>query len=302
MTRLAIELLAAGAVGFLCLALGHKFSARISFWRRKLALRRLASRHGTCTLADEPGAWYGMAKPILWAHAGGGALHTYGNSKEAIEYSLDHGLRVIEIDVDLTSDGVPVLTHRFRPDNQIAFDHRPDLKEFLSTPVNGRFTPLTLERLFALFGDRDVFFAIDSWGIARSGLRFDLIDYIDRMADERLHQKIIFLANSIDEGVTIAQTRKFASVHCGLPEDIDTDGGIWQLPDLVRIYAGANIHSVTLMDREITDRTEQVVGELESHGIHVSICGVETVKRCKKWRKLGVGVFNTNKLYPALLS
>ena len=134
-----------------CFCLGYRLSSRINQVRRRLGLWRISRKFTPRLLYDEPGSWYSQAKPILWAHAGGGCLHTYGNSKEAIEDSISKGFKVIEIDLDLTSDGVPVLSHRFRPGNQIQFDHRPTLSEFLSAPINGRYTPLTLQGLFNEF-------------------------------------------------------------------------------------------------------------------------------------------------------
>lgn len=178
MTRLAIMGVLLCFACAACFCLGYRLASRINQVRRRLRLWRISRKFTPRLLCDEPGSWYSQAKPILWAHAGGGRLHTYGNSKEAIEDSISKGLKVIEVDVDLTSDGVPVLSHRFRPGNQIQFDHRPTLSEFLSAPINGCYTPLTLQGLFDEFKSFDGYWAVDSWGVYSSGKKFNFPSYL----------------------------------------------------------------------------------------------------------------------------
>lgn len=106
------------------------------------------------------------------------------------------------------------------------------------------------------------------------------------------------MANDLQDGILVAKSSQFASVHCGLPDDIDKPSGVWQLPHLIRIYTGAGIRSVTLMDRPISEMTKVVVSRLREAGIHVSICGVETAERVRRWLAVGADVFNTDRLTP----
>lgn len=64
----------------------------------------------------------------------------YTNSKEALEKSLEKGILVLETDVCLTKDSIPVLSHETV--SNITFE------EFMSTKINGKYTPLSLEDLF----------------------------------------------------------------------------------------------------------------------------------------------------------
>lgn len=90
-------------------------------------------------------AWFISDSPILIAHSGGGINgYVYTNSKEAILQSIASGYRVIEVDVSMTSDGVPVLSHDFRPDHEQLFNSLPTLEVFLNTPMECNLTPLTL--------------------------------------------------------------------------------------------------------------------------------------------------------------
>lgn len=97
-------------------------------------------------MTDERVAWYTHAKGhFLIAHGGGGALQRYANSCEAIEKSMRDGFHVIEVDVSMTADNIPVLSHDFNPDEELYWKHWPSSAEFLSTLLDGRYHPLSLE-------------------------------------------------------------------------------------------------------------------------------------------------------------
>ena len=94
--------------------------------------------------------------PILIAHSGGGINgYVYTNSQEAILQSIANGYRVIEVDVSMTSDGVPVLTHDFKPDNEHIFSATPTLAMFLKQPMECGLTPLTLVDFLKLVNNFD---------------------------------------------------------------------------------------------------------------------------------------------------
>lgn len=57
----------------------------------------------------------------------------------------------LEVDVCFTADGVPVLTHNFEPDGELAFpEGRPTVEQFLATKINGQWMPLTFEAFVEL--------------------------------------------------------------------------------------------------------------------------------------------------------
>src|SRR6056297_4023454 len=49
-------------------------------------------------------------KPLVMAHAGGKGVYP-DNTMLAYQYAFDLGVDVLEMDVQLTKDGIPVLTH-----------------------------------------------------------------------------------------------------------------------------------------------------------------------------------------------
>ena len=87
----------------------------------------------------------------LIAHAGGRiGEHTYTNSKEALDQSLDKGYRFIEVDFEYTTDGEPVLLHSWDGFLTKFFEVEPkkySLEEFKSFQMINGWTQMTLEDL-----------------------------------------------------------------------------------------------------------------------------------------------------------
>lgn len=111
-----------------------------------------------------------VAKQVAWknspsvfiAHAGGSVdLHTYTNSMEAIRNSIEEGLKFIEIDLIETSDGHLVGAHDWPHFKEITdytgtHDDVPlSLEQFRESKILGRYTPVTLREISALFDRHD---------------------------------------------------------------------------------------------------------------------------------------------------
>ena len=119
--------------------LTHAFNRSFNRWR-------VGPIESIQPLLTPENAWFYSDSPILIAHSGGGINGcTYTNSKEAIVQAITNGFRVIEVDVCMTSDGIPVLSHDFKPDFENLFEQIPTLKMFLSTPMDSGLTSLTFE-------------------------------------------------------------------------------------------------------------------------------------------------------------
>lgn len=88
--------------------------------------------------------WYADA-PIIY-HAGGIIDgNSYTNSREALEKTLADGNYFIEIDLRYTSDHHLVCAHSWT--DVYPEEYEPTLEEFLSSKVQGKFTPMTAEDL-----------------------------------------------------------------------------------------------------------------------------------------------------------
>lgn len=102
--------------------------------------------------------WYEKYPVICHALGKTPEGETLTNSKEAFLYNYECGQRVFEADFQITSDDVMVLRHDWNSDlgQADAFGWTDEkqwavtAKDFLETPVYGKYTPLTLEDWFAI--------------------------------------------------------------------------------------------------------------------------------------------------------
>lgn len=97
-----------------------------------------------CPVTDEKGAWYTSHQ--LRAHAGGGIEgYTYTNSKEALFNTYTNGIKIVELDVTITSDEMAVISHNFMFELTPELPENPSYEEFMNCKICGKFTPLSLE-------------------------------------------------------------------------------------------------------------------------------------------------------------
>jgi hypothetical protein len=76
------------------------------------------------------------------AHAGGEIEGIkYTNSLEALDLSYQQGVKLFELDLMETSDGKIVATHGWKNDTPLSYE------AFLAQPLEGKFTPLDMERI-----------------------------------------------------------------------------------------------------------------------------------------------------------
>lgn len=80
---------------------------------------------------------------------GGGMIngYTYTNSKEAVEHSIQCGIKYIELDLVLTADSVLVATHSWKDYNKMVGNDDvatvPTLEQFKTSKLHGYLTPMT---------------------------------------------------------------------------------------------------------------------------------------------------------------
>ena len=121
---------------------------------------------------------------IVIAHALGGIDdHVYLNCREGFLAAYDKGCRQFEVDLTRTSDLKWVCRHSWTdPLGQWegSSESRLTYEEFLSRPLQGRYTPMSLEDLFRLLKDYpDVRVYLDSKHYSIRNYRNTLQDYTD---------------------------------------------------------------------------------------------------------------------------
>ncbi|MDO4276074.1 MAG: phosphatidylinositol-specific phospholipase C/glycerophosphodiester phosphodiesterase family protein [Eubacteriales bacterium] len=116
------------------------------------------------------------------AHALGGLDGmTYLNSKESFVKYYEKGFRLFEVDLTKTSDGMWVCRHSWNSSlGQWEGDKKQVLsaETFLSTPLYGKYTPMSLKELFLLLKDYpDAFILLDSKQYSVRNYQRTLEDY-----------------------------------------------------------------------------------------------------------------------------
>ena len=136
----------------------------------------------TSTDTGNPSPAFPWENYKVMAHALGAVNgQVYLNSKESFIESYSKGYRLFEIDLSETSDGVWVCRHNWKESlGQWEGGGKKILtaKEFLSTPIYGKYTPMSLKDLFVLLKDYpDAYVLFDSKKYSARNYSNTLKDY-----------------------------------------------------------------------------------------------------------------------------
>ena len=251
-------------------------------------------------LKCEGGQWRLQREPLAWAH-GGGIVDglRYTNSKEAIEAAISNGFRVIEVDVSITSDGVPVLSHFWQPNGENQFDGKtPSLKEFMGVNICDQLTPLSLSDLFAQYDQWDGWFSIDPPARGAASGDFDLVEWMCENLTEQQRRKVIYQIYLEDDLARFAETGSpFGALHyCADP--YARSGQEWKIALLAPILPNIGCFSVSYNGNSPISQRKSVVDTCRASGLVVSVFGVNTISRYKMWKEAGASCINTDSLIP----
>lgn len=138
----------------------------------------------TCqvTITENSSAIFPWRNYPVMAHALGAVNgQVYLNSKESFIQSYNKGFRLFEVDLQQTSDGVWVCRHNWNePLGQWSGGGKKVLscKEFLSKPLYGKYTPMSLKDLFVLLKKYpDAYILFDTKKYAQRDYSMTLKDY-----------------------------------------------------------------------------------------------------------------------------
>ncbi|CAK2029419.1 GP-PDE domain-containing protein [Vibrio crassostreae] len=101
----------------------------------------------------------------LIAHAGGGINGLkYTNSLEAMEQSIEHGFKMIELDLLISSDGRIVAVHDWKSFHEMTSSNNTgsiSYKEFESKIIYDKYKTLNISTAFDILGENDVVLVTD---------------------------------------------------------------------------------------------------------------------------------------------
>lgn len=285
-------------IALLCIAYGAKRRSDVIRVRRMCQLlgcyRSLVSggnAHGK--LEDEDGAWY-TRPPLVWAHAGGADPVHYGNSLENFDNAIRAGYKCLEIDVALTSDGVPVLSHLFMPNMEHQYAGTPSCEEFLNTKICDRYTPMTLDQFVERYKDFDGNFFVDGLEFVKS--RFDYMDYFTNKVPPGFAKKCIVQVIRFDNLKALKGNSVFGGIHFNGIAGISEKKSIRNL--LINALVACKVHSVSISDFEINKDIGPIVKDFRGRNIHVSVAGVNTLSHYRRMTAIGVDCIDSDWLKP----
>lgn len=253
----------------------------------RLCARAKAGATSAAVISPRP------ALSSLWAHAGGGLLR-YGNAQESIDRSVAAGFGVVEIDISVTTDGVPVLSHNFRPDGEWLYDGFPTLKQFLDQRLHDTLTPLTLEGCLERYRSWQGLFCLDQ-SVQLRGSGFDFFAWMAEHVASEHRKNLVMQAYSFEDLRRLAVLGGFAGIHYCLDLFAYDAYELRLLAEVLRAYG---VGSVSIGDCPITDAVRTSVGLLVSAGLRVGLYGINSKSRCRCWKEVGATVFDTDDLQP----
>ena len=233
-------------------------------------------------LKDPSDAWYlseNSKHGILIAHAGGGIGRSiYTNSKGAIQTSIADGIKVIEIDICFTSDGIPVLTHNFEPDNEISFSKIPTVQQFLNTQINEKYTPMTFSMLIEMVKNWNGYIFID----CKRGALDDFVSYVSSKMNKVDFTKYIIQVSSVNELKLVRKCGLFPWIHFNAP--------LLELEKLIPTLVRNQVHTVSVYNKDI--RNGNALNTLNAANIRPFIYTINHTRRMNEvinWG--GAGIF-----------
>lgn len=231
------------------------------------------------------------------------------NSLEAFVYNYNRGQRVFEADIQITSDGVMVLRHDWvselgqagifgwTEEEQWAVSK----EEFLSAPIWGRYTPLTLEDWFAIMKSHpDIYMVTDTKYSQEVEKQFRL--FVDTAVENGYEDVLsrvivqIYYKEMYDEvrAVYPFENILLTLYYIGYP-----DGEAGETKKL-RDFMAENRIPVLTMPSSWWSRDKQ--RDLEDSGIKVFVHTVNEEAEARKGLAEGISGIYTDDILPAVFS
>lgn len=225
------------------------------------------------------------------AHALGGMDgKDYLNSREGFLSMYEQGVRLFELDLSKTSDGVWVCRHNWNdPMGQWDGDGKKVLteKEFKQSKIYGKYTPMTLEDLFLLLKDYpDAYVMIDSKQYSIRNYQRTLEDYSDYVETARLAGAGEVLDQIIPEIYSEAMFPGTAMIY-SFPSYIYS---LWQeysvedLEEIASFCKEKGIQAATVYWKYWSEETEEI---FEKNGIRLYVYTINERDQARKYISQG---------------
>lgn len=240
-----------------------------------------------------PDAWYHT--PRILYHAGGAINgNTYTNSREAVEKSLakEPGECFIEMDFGMTSDNVLVCVHNWS-DVRIDQTEALSLREFQSSKIQGKYTPLTAEDFLQIMAQNEDLYLIADFKGTMEHLLPEMAEELIRLCgqDESLLKRVIIELHTETDKEKVLAMYPFADEQFIFsPYAI----GGWS-PEIASLCSRQNITVIATGRNEIP---ENQLTELRELGYEVYEFTVNRLDEARARMEQGICGFYTDHLTP----
>lgn len=225
-------------------------------------------------------------------HALGGMEgKNYLNSKEGFQYYYQKGCRLFEVDLTRTSDDVWVCRHNWKePMGQWEGENSRTLteEEFLSSPIYGRYTPMSLKDLFQLLkGYPDAYVLLDCKRYSVRNYQKTVEDYAEyrEIAREAGAEEVLdrLIPEIYNEGMYsgIALVHRFPGYLYSLWQEYT----LQEIEHIASFCQEKGISAVTVYEQYWTEEIQKIFTDKQ---ILVYVYTVNSQTEADRYRKAGV--------------
>lgn len=240
--------------------------------------------------------------PVVMHSLGSLDGKTYLNAKEGFQSYYDQGCRMFEVDLAQTSDGVWVCRHQWKKARGQWTGNKKRVltaEEFLSAPLFGEYTPMTLGDLFDLLMDYpDAYLILDSKKYSSRNYENTVTDFAQIVDAARSIGCEQVLSRVIPEVYNEEMYEGLVSVY-DFPTYLYS---LWQevsLEEMERIAAFCSEKGISGVSLDEKYWTAEVQSIFEAQKIMVDVYTVDDAMRARDLLNAGVSGVCTNILIPA---
>ena len=232
-------------------------------------------------LSETGDEWF--AKYHVIAHNGGIIQgRTKSDSLEAWELSYSRGVRIIDADLNFTSDNHLVLRHDWNDDLEQDFSRiPPSFEEFMSTKIFMKYTPMSIEDMIDFMkAHEDLYVAVDCKE-EPAKVYSSLVNAASSMNASEILERIIvslYKTEDVAKVKSVYPFRNFALRQYGWQHN-------WY--DLAEFCVKNSIHVVNVWDF-VADTDPEGIKILLDKNIHVWAAPINSLRQMQRYKDLGI--------------
>lgn len=225
----------------------------------------------------------------------------YTNSKEALELSLDKGIRYVEVDFSLTTDNKIVAIHKWNKDSyeRLGIEYKGEDKpisydEFMNCKIENKYTAMDFDDVVAYMEKYpDLYIMIDITKDLDIGITEKMYKIMsEKLAQKNLTDRVVVQAGTKEMFDTIDKIYKFPYKHFYILEKDYNNKDKFK-----DILAYMNSHEGFISVGAHKDYTDKsFVKKIHKNGYYFGNFPINTTKEAKKFYDMGVDYLCTDDL------